>query len=254
VVNYYEILGVEPGADQTSIKRAYRKKALQLHPDHNTSPKAEEEFIELTVAYEFLTAKNKTTAFYAPAFEEKRASSAAREFARMRYEKFVRRNSAFERLSIHKIFWGRSVTYIILVIFLVFMADLFAPVKKSMLDMMLYREKIQDNANSLVISGAGFRFRIGDMEVFRSSRQILVEHTPLLGVVTGYRLEQDNFEEKYLPSVSIMEYSFLPPVVVLSCILILFTKVKTFEKKLLLKFIVLISTLCFLLVFIIARF
>jgi DnaJ-class molecular chaperone len=51
----YDILGVSPSASDSEIKKAFHKKALQLHPDQNRSdPKATEKFQELNEAYEIL--------------------------------------------------------------------------------------------------------------------------------------------------------------------------------------------------------
>jgi curved DNA-binding protein len=53
--DYYKILGVEPTASVDDIKRAYRKLALQYHPDRNPGNKeAEERFKEIAEAYEVL--------------------------------------------------------------------------------------------------------------------------------------------------------------------------------------------------------
>jgi molecular chaperone DnaJ len=53
--DYYEILAVERTADGEAIKKAYRKLALQYHPDRNGGDKeAEEKFKEATEAYEVL--------------------------------------------------------------------------------------------------------------------------------------------------------------------------------------------------------
>lgn len=53
--DYYEILGLERGADGDAIKKAYRKLALQYHPDRNGgATDAEEKFREATQAYEVL--------------------------------------------------------------------------------------------------------------------------------------------------------------------------------------------------------
>ncbi len=53
--DYYKILGVERGADEKTIKRAYRRLAVQFHPDKNPGDKrAEERFKEINEAYEVL--------------------------------------------------------------------------------------------------------------------------------------------------------------------------------------------------------
>lgn len=58
--DYYEVLGVSNGADATEIKKAYRKKAIQYHPDKNPDDKgAEEKFKEAAEAYEVLSDANK---------------------------------------------------------------------------------------------------------------------------------------------------------------------------------------------------
>ncbi len=53
--DYYEVLGVGKDADEGAIKRAYRKLAIQHHPDKNPDdPSAAEKFREATEAYEVL--------------------------------------------------------------------------------------------------------------------------------------------------------------------------------------------------------
>ncbi|PRZ31390.1 molecular chaperone DnaJ [Antricoccus suffuscus] len=53
--DYFAILGVSKEATPEEIKRAYRKRARDLHPDVNPDPHAQEQFKEVSTAYEVLT-------------------------------------------------------------------------------------------------------------------------------------------------------------------------------------------------------
>ncbi|OPL07784.1 MAG: molecular chaperone DnaJ [delta proteobacterium ML8_F1] len=58
--DYYEVLGVDRSADETTIKKAYRKLAMKYHPDRNPNDaEAELKFKEINEAYEILTDKEK---------------------------------------------------------------------------------------------------------------------------------------------------------------------------------------------------
>ena len=62
--DYYDVLGVERGADEKAIKRAYKKLAMQYHPDRTKGDKAKEEkFKEIQEAYEILGDKEKRAAY-----------------------------------------------------------------------------------------------------------------------------------------------------------------------------------------------
>ena len=61
--DYYELFGVGKSASEDEIKRAYRKLALQLHPDKNTAPGAEEAFKKVNKAWDVLSDKNKRATY-----------------------------------------------------------------------------------------------------------------------------------------------------------------------------------------------
>ena len=58
--DYYEVLGVDRSTSDDAIKKAYRKLALQFHPDRNPDDaEAEENFKEAAEAYEVLSDNDK---------------------------------------------------------------------------------------------------------------------------------------------------------------------------------------------------
>jgi len=64
LLNYYRLLGVEEGAGQEEIKRAYRRLAQKYHPDHNDGhPIAEQRFRLIAEAYHVLSDDDKRSAY-----------------------------------------------------------------------------------------------------------------------------------------------------------------------------------------------
>jgi molecular chaperone DnaJ len=62
--DYYEVLGVEKGADDKEIKKAYKRLAMKYHPDRTQGDKAmEEKFKEVQEAYEILSDDQKRAAY-----------------------------------------------------------------------------------------------------------------------------------------------------------------------------------------------
>jgi molecular chaperone DnaJ len=63
VSEFYELLGVARDASDADIKKAYRKLAMEYHPDRNRAPDAEAHFKEFTEAYEVLRDPQKRAAY-----------------------------------------------------------------------------------------------------------------------------------------------------------------------------------------------
>jgi len=62
--DYYEVLGVERGAGEAELKKAYRRLAMKYHPDRNPDDQsAEEKFKEINEAYEVLSDSGKRAAY-----------------------------------------------------------------------------------------------------------------------------------------------------------------------------------------------
>ena len=57
--DYYTLLGVARNASEEDIRRAFRRKAMEFHPDRNKNPDAEEKFKEINEAYQVLSDSKK---------------------------------------------------------------------------------------------------------------------------------------------------------------------------------------------------
>ena len=61
--DYYEILGISKNANDEQIKSAFRKKALEFHPDRNKAEDAEQKFKEINEAYQILSDSEKRSKY-----------------------------------------------------------------------------------------------------------------------------------------------------------------------------------------------
>ena len=79
--DYYEVLGVDRGADEGQIKKAFRRLARELHPDVNAhDPAAEEKFKEAAEAYEVLSDAERRRVYDAYGAEGLRRQGVAPDF------------------------------------------------------------------------------------------------------------------------------------------------------------------------------
>lgn len=95
---YYKILGLQPGASKSDIKKAYRKLALKYHPDVYEGEGAQEKFVRITEAYQVLLGNRKfnskvdnQTAQQEHEENLRKARAKARADMRKRYSEFKKR-------------------------------------------------------------------------------------------------------------------------------------------------------------------
>ncbi len=115
--DYYRVLGLSPEASVEEIKKAYRKKARQYHPDINHDDDAKELFIIITEAYDFLISYHEKIQSDADAYHKAmeewrkyrqyRSRKRATAYARAPYSTF--RNTNFYKTT--RIFDGTTIIY-----------------------------------------------------------------------------------------------------------------------------------------------
>lgn len=115
--DYYHVLGLSSSASVEEIRKAYRKKARQFHPDINHAADAKDLFILITEAYDFLISYheniNSNEVAYSQALEDwrkyrqKRSRENAGAYARAPYSAF--RNTKFYKTT--RIFDKTTIIY-----------------------------------------------------------------------------------------------------------------------------------------------
>ena len=113
--NYYEVLGVQSNATHAELKRAYRRRSLELHPDRNRDPGAHDAFIELGQAYETLRDPGKRRQYDQQRQWRQRHGGQQRERRKDRQWKPPPRSEPMEPYSMEdalqtfRSFWGHAV-------------------------------------------------------------------------------------------------------------------------------------------------
>ncbi|MBK9448293.1 MAG: DnaJ domain-containing protein [Bacteroidetes bacterium] len=93
---YYDILGLKATATQDEIKRAYRKKAMESHPDVNPSPGASDAFVQVNEAYAILSDANKRKV-YNQKLRDQAARSAGQNYAQATQSAQSARDQAYQQ-------------------------------------------------------------------------------------------------------------------------------------------------------------
>lgn len=135
LAEYYSTLGLSAGAGSDEIKRAFREKAKQFHPDLNKSPGAQEEFIRIHTAYEVTMAHlagktqralyEEAVSFAAAEVKMRREAmhNRAENYARMKYEEFIKECEAYRNSPYS---WVFKILYYGLFYLYIFCAMVFA--------------------------------------------------------------------------------------------------------------------------------
>jgi curved DNA-binding protein len=108
--DYYQILGLNRNASEDEIKRAYRKSALQYHPDHHPDDlESEEKFKEIGEAYAVLSDPEKRKEYdYSGHVRFKRSYSSEDIFRNFDFDQLLKEfGVGFETRSFHGFFCGR---------------------------------------------------------------------------------------------------------------------------------------------------
>lgn len=93
--NYYEILGIEKSCEQVHIKRAYRRKAMKVHPDRNKHPLSDEAFKKVGQAFYCLNDPEKREFYDQNGFDPNDKSKIIDNNEQMFANSFGRNSSSF---------------------------------------------------------------------------------------------------------------------------------------------------------------
>jgi hypothetical protein len=248
---YFSILGLSTNADYEQIRKAYREKARQYHPDINPSPDAHDQFLKISQAYNYLTELSKRGNFTEVPVErlKKQAQERARAYAKMRYEEFVKQNEAFERTSIHEIYWGKAVTVIITLLALLFVIDTYMPLRYLIEPVLRYEKFCQswEHCSGKVKTAS---FTLGTDKTFSylwQGEELQIFYSGILKEVRYYTFA-NNSGISFHPPYHTAQYGFLGVIIFICGLVVLFIPLKSFSSRLIIKTIMMFATCIYTLI------
>lgn len=188
---YFKILGLPENADQTEIRKQYRKLAMRLHPDKNPSPLAKEQFLLVSDAYEILIGRKSPPSnghVHISKSKEKTQEERIRE-AKIRHDEQLKKERLENERYYRSLFTGRKwkiikvASIIGCLISLLLIVDLFLPRHFEKDKVEFYARNIhfgnEQIEHSLVKTEKGTYFWIGgiDHTLYSEYPSVYVERT-----------------------------------------------------------------------------
>ncbi len=228
--NYYDILGVAVTASDEEIKKAFRKLALQYHPDKNPSPQAEVFFKELNEAYEVLSDPQTKVVYDGLLNGSQTVETTSRPHRDPRYHKrppgaYRRGNSKKEQLQAmmnEYLEYTRIATKVALAFCLLLILDFVLPEKQSQLQILSMAKYGNLGSSNYTLEletsdGSVIKLNKNDKLQFEAGSITTLYLSPWLSV--PLRLENNKTHYKAKVPVSIYgNFIFFPVVLLMSAI------------------------------------
>jgi curved DNA-binding protein CbpA len=255
MLNDFQTLGISSSASMAEIKKAYRLKAKEFHPDVNDSPDAADQFRKITEAYHrIIDFREGRHNYQQPAINyEAILREKARAQARMRYQEWKQKLEEEEKnKSIHEIYWGKNASYVLLLITLFLLTDQFIGTKISVekiiktnvtADEQLYYTIQTDQRKIEIMSDT-------EIEGLESNNLIMIGETPILHSMKEIRTIQNKV---VVPDNIVSNFT---PALIINLILLLlnfYYPLSTYHQKLWIKTLLIISSLYYLVSFLQAQ-
>lgn len=228
--NYYFILGIHIYASESEIKQAYRKLALQFHPDKNPSTDAETIFKEINEAYETLGDREKKATYdlilrgVSPA-----APTESRPHRDPRYTprppgSFSRKSKRQELIEVMSDYlkYAVLISRVTLIFALVIVLDFALPKNKIERQVLYtsYRQEIR-GGRSLQLNlrdGEALSLNKKDAQGFKQGSTILIYRSSLFGVPISIENEKTHFTAQ-IPVAIYGNFIFCPLVMIITSLL-----------------------------------
>jgi curved DNA-binding protein CbpA len=231
--NYYFILGLNIYASESQIKQAYRRLALQFHPDKNPSAEAETIFKEINEAYETLGDSEKKTTYdlllkgISPVVYSAPSDSPPHRDPRYKPRppgSFSRKSKRQELLDVMSDYlkYAIIISRLSLAFAILLVLDFSMPKEKTERQVLYtsYRKEIR-GGRSIQLNlkdGVAISLSKKDAQEFRQGEKIFIYRSSLFGVPTAVENEKTHFIAK-IPVAIYGNFIFFPMILLITSIL-----------------------------------